>query len=781
MQFIVQIGLTLLLSLSGIIFACAEGSPLGGVTVLVSILTLYFVDRTPLFALSPLWVNVLGLGAFIMAGVEFFSGGIESRLLAGGHLIVYLSWVFLLQQKKNRHYWWLFALSVLQIAVASVLTNAMWFGGALIAYMFLASTLLSVFQVYRSVSSQSDPTGQSGGQPRLVVGDSWKGVTRDVDHRLINARFIGSTLVVTCLSVALSGLFFLFTPRVWIGGYSMFGDSAISGNSITGFSDEVRLGDLGEILENDTTVMTVKLFSREEQLSGAEVLEYFGEEPLFRGGALEQYQQGRWHRQFRHREGIPIMASGVPDFRQEIELEAAGTKTLFAFGNVVGAQSETQDPQVKWHPISSDLFRRNLDSNSATMRYSVFANAGPSDLEQSRYRATWVPYNPRRWNFSQRSYEQRELGNARRRLDYYLSKLTTVPDDLERVRGQAEKLIEGTKDPLQRAHILQSWLRDSDEFEYSMKLAISDSSIDPLEDFLFNRKSGHCEYFASSLTMLLRSADIPARMVNGFKGGTYNESKNAIEVQQLHAHSWVEAYIDGRWHTFDPTPASRDVSVSDREGKLSPWRNLSLSAQNYWDFGSRMSKSQQQEYLYAPIQKMGTESWTMASELVQGKTSRLREMLASLRSPREWFSWQGGLVAFVLLSLISGIVWVVRRLPWHLLQRHGVIQRTAQRPRVRFYEQFCSILKEQGLEQGPSQTAREFVLSAMGSLQPLFNQSGMEAWPSELVEKFYQVRFGQDELSGADTAEIEQRLTALKQCLSREQQEKSNGEFAQSR
>ena len=84
--------------------------------------------------------------------------------------------------------------------------------------------------------------------------------------------------------------------------------------------------------------------------------------------------------------------------------------------------------------------------------------------------------------------------------------------------------------------------------------------LDPVEDFLVNRKQGHCEYFASALALLLRSIDIPARMVNGFKGGDWNELTQSMNVRQKHAHSWVEAYIGKdernrpRWITLDPTP-----------------------------------------------------------------------------------------------------------------------------------------------------------------------------------------------------------------------------------
>src|SRR5262249_22235798 len=105
---------------------------------------------------------------------------------------------------------------------------------------------------------------------------------------------------------------------------------------------------------------------------------------------------------------------------------------------------------------------------------------------------------------------------------------------------------------------LESHLRDSGAYTYSLSMAVDDPTIDPVEDFLFNRKRGHCEYFASALALMLRSVQIPSRLVTGFKGADFNSSEQFYEVQQRHAHAWVEAYVDRNWIVLDPTPGTRD-------------------------------------------------------------------------------------------------------------------------------------------------------------------------------------------------------------------------------
>jgi len=81
------------------------------------------------------------------------------------------------------------------------------------------------------------------------------------------------------------------------------------------------------------------------------------------------------------------------------------------------------------------------------------------------------------------------------------------------------------------------------------------STENPLDDFLFRYRSGHCEYFASSMVLLLRSQGIPARLVTGFLGGDYNPFEGYTIVRGSNAHAWVEAYLPGEgWQVYDPTP-----------------------------------------------------------------------------------------------------------------------------------------------------------------------------------------------------------------------------------
>ena len=97
-----------------------------------------------------------------------------------------------------------------------------------------------------------------------------------------------------------------------------------------------------------------------------------------------------------------------------------------------------------------------------------------------------------------------------------------------------------------------SWYNES--FHYTLQPPLlGQHSVD---DFLFNTKRGFCEHFASSFTVLMRAAGVPARVVVGYQGGTYNTLEDYWIVSQADAHAWAEVWLDGKgWQRIDPTSA----------------------------------------------------------------------------------------------------------------------------------------------------------------------------------------------------------------------------------
>ena len=177
--------------------------------------------------------------------------------------------------------------------------------------------------------------------------------------------------------------------------------------------------------------------------------------------------------------------------------------------------------------------------------------------------------------------------------------LLSIPEALKaRLRPIAEPVVAGIPavgpDAIaRRAHALEAYLRDSGKFSYSLRMDVVDPTLDPVEDFLVNRKEGHCEYFASALALLLRSIDIPSRIVNGFKGGDWNDLTQTLNVRQKHAHSWVEAYAGPEpnsekipiWIVLDPTPGNAaDESIAHVGGIAGNFRPITDVIRHIWVF-----------------------------------------------------------------------------------------------------------------------------------------------------------------------------------------------------
>ncbi len=131
----------------------------------------------------------------------------------------------------------------------------------------------------------------------------------------------------------------------------------------------------------------------------------------------------------------------------------------------------------------------------------------------------------------------------------------SLPDLPTRIAELAHKWTDSIRSPYQKAKAIEEHLRT--EYRYDVS-SPSGAAKQPLDDFLFVSRRGHCEFFSTAMAIMLRDVGIPSRNVTGFVGGTYNRFGRYYAVREGDAHSWVEGYIDDlahpTWVTFDPTP-----------------------------------------------------------------------------------------------------------------------------------------------------------------------------------------------------------------------------------
>jgi hypothetical protein len=335
---------------------------------------------------------------------------------------------------------------------------------------------------------------------------------------------------------------------------------------------------------------------------------------------------------------------------------------------------------------------------------------------------------------------------------------------------------EGIERITARARALESYLRDSRKFGYTLEMNVVDPRLDPVEDFLVNRKRGHCEYFASALALLLRSIDIPWRMINGFKGGDWNEVTQSMNVRQKHAHSWVEAYVgkdpggDPLWITLDPTPgAVRDQSVAQVGGVAASIRQFTDIIRYVWVFYILgYDASRQNRLLYTPI-RITIQEVRKAYGQLWNWSKKGFVHLFNFQSISAFISIKGFFVTFIVLSLVAMMgklaISVGKRLVrWWRGPTNDSAGLTAG---ILFYRRLAQMLAECDLERTPAETQNEFALRASRFLTGQGAQTQAVAdVPQKIVEAFYRVRFGHRDLDPNTLKDLEENLDLLQSHLS---------------
>ncbi len=121
-----------------------------------------------------------------------------------------------------------------------------------------------------------------------------------------------------------------------------------------------------------------------------------------------------------------------------------------------------------------------------------------------------------------------------------------------KIKKLAWSIAGGKHSNYEKAEVVEHYLKT--HYTYTLATIFEKPKGDLVSYFLFKRKEGHCEYFASSMVVLLRALHVPARLVTGYYAAHYNPITGYYEVRELDAHAWVEAYVNYAWITFDPTP-----------------------------------------------------------------------------------------------------------------------------------------------------------------------------------------------------------------------------------
>lgn len=731
-------------------------------------LAFYLTEGPRGWKLSAWVANLLGAAAVATAAWEFFGTNQQAKLLSGAHLLVYSTWIVMFQEKNIRFYWWVMALGVLQVAVASVLTDREWYGISLMVYLCAALWTMSVASLYQ-IQQQFGGEGVIS-SPRIkneAAGASLHPlrhfVQYDEHHQWLTRRFVAGWSFLVAASLLVSAAFFAFTPRVWVGPKNLFGGENTpmsEHHSTTGFAKTVQLGEMGTILESVKPVMNIQVFDAfsDKVMPLDRFTTRMGmSELMLRGAVLTTYSEGSWSLDRPDRPMRIPRTFSKPGFRIQVDLESLDRESLFSAGLPEGGTIGPRRESLYLSHMTGLISRESAPETASRWSYYFYIEPPPRELVEINGVALS--------NLAHRA----SLSDG-----HIYECLLLPPKGLDRLRELAVQLVNQAetqaRSPLSRyekAKVLERYLRDSGEFGYTLDLTVKDLRIDPVEDFLFNRKEGHCEYFASTLVLMLRAVNIPARLISGFKGAEAVSGDTVWQVQDRHAHAWVEAWTGNNlWVALDPTPAqSRQKSVEEVAARVGFWERFQSKTTNLWnDYVVRVNLERQNQGIYGPLKEFGLKAWEILRSIGSLGPQLWQRITDLLRSPQDWFSVTGGLFALALLMLsaaiIRGVRWVYlwfRKGGW----REWSSRRWQQRTVVAFYEQFLRLAERGGLHRAPTQTPAEFAEDVQSRWKPLLQPAGMVTVPQAVCAAFYRVRYGGETLPEADLLTLQQQVADM--------------------
>jgi len=481
------------------------------------------------------------------------------RLIEAPHNLVsivsqYLLWMQLIKMFDRvglRDEAQLLAMSMALVIGATLTSNRLLLGMCLLVYGPMALWTAAQLQMRAGRLRDEERRREAGAPPaRPPAGPAHPAAAARALRRLIAAAVV--------VIVAMTTVGFVVLPRMRQSEVSS--ELLTASSSTTGFNDEVALGQEGVISESDQAVMDVVISRR---VDGDPV--GLGLTRLYlRGAALDIYENGAWRSQSDRSTSTSTISSDetrrlwrVEEASTVYEMRAEfinrSTSQIFSMANPI---SIAFDRSVRLR-----IDRRDQTMAAETdglLTYTV--SASPDGVITDR-RA-----------ISRRLPAQFEEGSIRDEAGRLMEEFGLQRDPEQRFTDQDEAIARAFEEHLRRRCV------------YTTNMAPTRDGEDPIEMFLFRTQAGHCEYFASSMTAMLRSMGMDARVVTGYVVDAERLAAERFTVRENDAHAWVEAQVaPGVWKTFDPSPPAQvDALRSNPTGIAAIYRSVKETMQDLW-------------------------------------------------------------------------------------------------------------------------------------------------------------------------------------------------------
>jgi hypothetical protein len=603
------------------------------------------------------WVTYLTLayGVFYVVDLTTFSGNF---LTATVRLALFGMVIRIFSLQKDRDHYMLAILSFLMILAAAVLTVDSVFLFAFAGFTLMAVATFVLMEMRRSVRSATVPVRDHGDQCL---------------HRRMAFFLAGASPVLVVLIMVGGCAIFFLLPRMSAGYLSSYATGA---DMATGFSDRVQLGRIGQIQQSNAVVMHIQV---DGDTRGTYDLKW-------RGIALSAFDGKSWSN---------------PSEQYNLSRQGDGRFVLGPAQNRLRV-SRRIHYRVLMEPIGASVFFLASRPEYLSGNYRLLAtdrNDAVFDLD---------PLHPISLYDAESDLSQPTPAELRKAAGVYppefaLTYLLLRSVD-PRISQLARQVTASAANNYDRAAALERYLMTT--FGYTLQLPRV-APKDPVADFLFQRKQGHCEYFASSMAVMLRTQGIPSRVVNGFRTTEFNDLTSTYVIRASSAHSWVEAYFPGYgWISFDPTPAASPITETG-------WNRMMLyldALASFWrEWVINYDASHQRTLSENAIRGSRTmversRQWVQEQyDALLGRARNLSQQLA--QAPRRWaLSTVAVLVALLLLMNARNLLgWISRR----KLRAHP--EKAPAVAASLWYERLTGRLGTRGWRKSSSETPREWL------------------------------------------------------------------------
>jgi transglutaminase-like putative cysteine protease len=628
------------------------------------------------FVISERWTTYLTILYFAFYAADYFYFS-QSFISATVHMVLFSMVIKVFSVRRDRDLLYLAVLSFLMVLAAAVLTV-----DTLFLLTFSLFILVAIATFISMEMRRSERDSLTAGVP----------ARQDVKF---HSSLAGVSAVLGLLTLAGAALIFFILPRVSSSGYLR--NLGIQSSIMTGFSQEVSLGGIGQIQQSSNVVMHIQV------LDGK-----LPEGVKWRGVALANFDGRRWY-------NVQEIATVHGLYNSPLDLTHISNFSYYS-----AAENVPHLPNLSYRVVMEPVGLNLFFLAPAPLKIN-------GDYRLVGIRSDGSIYNnpPAEINFSSESDNSPSIGaytaeaDTRNPEPYVRDSVSRdypprvavlylqLPRLDSRIAPLARQITASAATNYARAKAVEQYLQGN--FGYTLELP-GLREADPLANFLFERRKGHCEYFASSMTVMLRTLGIPARIVNGFRGGEYNDVTSSYIVREKDAHSWVEAYFpEYGWVTFDPTPAGPST------GPMTGWSRFAL----YMDAARQMWREWIVNYDFSHQARLRTEIGTKTGNAqssfrtwIWAKYHALVAFTARWQRRLERLSPSQMALCCVLVGLLVALPFIPKA--WRRIQRTRTMRNPQRAPRTSasfWYMRMLKMMAKRGARKAPSQTPEEFTAS----------------------------------------------------------------------